>query len=189
MTVLMWLVLGYHLASRLAYVIYAGVALSRQKRFGSYTARWGVEPGFRRFRRIAAIVMINDGASFVVACLVTRHTLHLTLPAAVVIPVGALLVFLGVATKVWAGAALGARAYYWYDFFNPAAVIPQGRGPYRVLRNPMYTVGYLPTYGLALLAASLPGLAAAVFDQAAILVFYQLVEKPHVEQLGGAGGT
>jgi len=100
MTVLMWLVLGYHLASRLAYVIYAGVALSRQKRFGSYTARWGVEPGFRRFRRIAAIVMINDGASFVVACLVTRHTLHLTLPAAVVIPVGALLVFLGVATKV-----------------------------------------------------------------------------------------
>jgi len=189
MTVLMWLVVGYHVASRLAYVGYAGVALSRQKRCHSFTARWGIEPGFRRFRRVAAIVMINDGASFVVACLVTPHTLHLALPAIVVLPVGALLVFLGVAVKVWAGAALGARAYYWYDFFNPAAVIPQGRGPYRVLRNPMYTVGYLPTYGLALLTASLPGLAAAVFDQAAILVFYRLVEKPHVEQLGGAGGA
>ena len=184
MTAFMWIVLAYHVASRLGYVGYVGVALWRQKRDRYFTDRWGTEPGFRRFRRVAAFVMINDGASLVAACLVTHGTLRTALPGAVVIPVGALLILVGVVTKVWAGAALGGRAYYWYDFFNPSAVIPQGRGPYRLLRNPMYTVGYLHTYGLALVTASLPGLAAAAFDQIAILLFYWRVEKPHVDEVG-----
>ncbi|MGH2668454.1 MAG: methyltransferase, partial [bacterium] len=55
--------------------------------------------------------------------------------------------------------------------------------PYRFLKNPMYTVGYLQTYGLALLTGSMPGLVAALFAQAAILLFYLLVEKPHFDKL------
>ena len=47
----------------------------------------------------------------------------------------------------------------------------------------MYTIGYLPTYGLALILRSFPGLIAAVFSQAAILSFYFLVEKPHFRRL------
>src|SRR2546430_13864094 len=51
----------------------------------------------------------------------------------------------------------------------------------------MYTVGYLQTYGVALLVASAPGLAAAAFSQAAIIAFYRLVERPHHQRLyGGA---
>src|SRR2546429_551970 len=56
-------------------------------------------------------------------------------------------------------------------------------GPYRFLRNPMYTVGYLQTYGFALVTRSWPGLAAALIDHVAILLFYQLVEKPHFEKV------
>jgi hypothetical protein len=47
----------------------------------------------------------------------------------------------------------------------------------------MYTIGYLQTYGLALMMRSLPGVMAAVFAQAAILAFYFIVEKPHFEKL------
>jgi hypothetical protein len=47
----------------------------------------------------------------------------------------------------------------------------------------MYTVGYLHAYGFALMCGSLWGLAAAVFDQAAILVFQHFVERPHVARL------
>jgi hypothetical protein len=49
----------------------------------------------------------------------------------------------------------------------------------------MYTVGYLPLYGLALFTMSLPGLLAAAFDQAAILAFYWSVEKPHFDRWTG----
>ena len=74
----------------------------------------------------------------------------------------------------------GGRAYYWYNFFAvPTSPPPPAGGPYRVLRNPMYTVGYLPSYGLALATASLPGLVAAAFDHAAILAFFYMVEQPH----------
>jgi hypothetical protein len=41
----------------------------------------------------------------------------------------------------------------------------------------------LQTYGFALITHSLPGLIAAGFAQAAILLFNLLVEKPHFERL------
>jgi protein-S-isoprenylcysteine O-methyltransferase Ste14 len=174
--------LAYHLASRLAYVLYIGFALARQERSASFTLRHGADEGFRRFRRVAATLMYNDAASFVVLCAVTRHTLRLDVPQDVTMVGGALLVLVGLFVKFWAAASLGAGAYYWRDFFLPAERAPAG-GPYPFLKNPMYTVGYLQTYGFALVTASLPGLIAAAVDQVAILAFYRWVEKPHVEKM------
>src|SRR6266513_2918236 len=177
-----WIVLAYHLASRLAYVLYVGVTLHRQDRTASLTRRYGAEAGFRRFRRAAAFVMANDAVSFGVLCFVSVNTLHVGLPRGLEIAVGAGLALIGIATKVWAAATLG-DGYYWHNFFTPAdRIVPKAAGPYRWLKNPMYTVGYLPVYGLALATASVFGLGAALFDQCAILTFYHLVEKPHFER-------
>ncbi len=175
--------LVYHLASRLAYVSYIGVALARQERDASFTRRYGADEGFRRFRRVAATLMHNDAASFVWLCVATRHTLRLDVPPGVMVGVGGLLVLIGLAVKFWAAASLAPGAYYWRDFFLPAERTEPAGGPYPFLKNPMYTVGYLPAYGCALIAASLPGLIASVLDQAAILAFYRWVEKPHVEKM------
>lgn len=180
-----WAALGYGLASRLAYVVYVGIALSRQERSGYFTRRWGTQGGFRRFRRVAALLMINDAVSFVVVCLVGWNTLRLDVPRGLEVATGALLVVLGVVTKVWAARAVGARAFYWHDFFSPVPTVATSTGPYRFLKNPMYTVGYVQTYGFALVSASLVGLVAAVFDQVAILTFYWWVEKPHFDRMHG----
>lgn len=191
MTLSTWqvLVLGYHLLSRLAYVLYVGYALRSEERSGAFTRPWGPEQGFRRFRRIAAFVMDNDWLSFVVVCGVSWQTLTLPLPRAVVIATGAVLVVIGTVTKIWAAATLGGRAYYWHNFFTAERAPLNTRGPYRFLKNPMYTVGYLLLYGLALVSMSLPGLLAAAFDQAAILVFHRWVEKPHFDRWsGGSAG-
>src|SRR3989449_65703 len=178
-----WIALAYHLASRLAYVLYVGLTLKRQDRTAHLTRRHGAEAGFGRFRRVAAFVMANDAVSFGMLCLVSANTLHLGLPRGLVIAVGAVLALVGVATKIWAAATL-RDGYYWRNFFTPAdRIVPKAAGPYRWLRNPMYTVGYLPVYGLALAASSAFGLVAALFDQCAILTFYHLVEKPHFERL------
>lgn len=179
--------LVYHLASRLAYVLYIGIALRQQERTGRFTRRHGVEQGFRRFRRVASTLMANDAASFVVLCIASGNTLRVELPLGLVVAVGAVLVLVGVGTKLWAAATLGGKAYYWYNFFTPPdRVVPSTSGPYRLLKNPMYTVGYLQTYGLALVTGSLPGLVAAVIGQAAILAFYQWVERPHFETRAAA---
>lgn len=186
----MWvgLTIAYHVASRLAYVVGVGVALTQQDRRQIFTRREGPEGGFRRFRRIASGLMINDGASFVLLSLVTRGTLSPpALAPALAIAVGAVLVLVGAATKLWAAWRLGSAAYYWHNFFAAGDRLrPDPPGPYRFLRNPMYTVGYLHIYGFALVCGSLVGLIAAAFDQAAILIFYHVVEKPHFDRLVNA---
>jgi protein-S-isoprenylcysteine O-methyltransferase Ste14 len=179
-----WVVLGCHIAARLAYVGYVWVALTRQEQDGWWTKRWGIEGGFDRFRRGASLVMAIDAVSFVALCLVGSGTLPAVLPRGAAIAIGVVLVLLGVGTKLWAAATLGDKAYYWYNFFTPAApVVRASAGPYRYLKNPMYTVGYLQTYGFALITASLAGLIASVCDQAAILLFHWRVESAHFERV------
>ncbi len=180
---MIWAVLAFHVAARIAYVGFIWVGLVRQQASDWWTRRWGTEGGFAKFRRGAWFVMLIDGVSFVAVCLVDRGTLPATVPRVPAIVVGVALALLGIGTKLCAAATLGDKAYYWYNFFTPAArVAPAVTGPYRYLRNPMYTVGYLQTYGFALVTGSLAGLAVSLFDQAAILAFYWRVERTHFEQ-------
>lgn len=175
---------GYHVASRLAYVLGVGIVLGREERRRARGERGGAAIRFRRFRVFASILMMNDVASFGVLCVVTWHPFVRDLPSTLLWALGLILILSGVATKAWAARRLGGKAFFWYDFFEPGQVkSPYPPGPYRFLKNPMYTVGYLPAYGLGLVCGSMPGVIAATFDQAAILIFYRMVEKPHLERL------
>jgi len=177
------LALAYHLTSRLAYVLWVGWALRRERGTSHYARTYGAEVGFRRFRRGATALMNNDAVSFVVLCLLTRGTLPIAAPWWHLVALGAVLAGVGIGVKLWARAAAGSDVYYWRDFFStPAAPLEPAAGPYRYLRNPMYTVGNLQLWGLALGVASFPGLGAALFDHSAILLFNQLVEQPHVNR-------
>lgn len=178
---------AYCIASRLAYVLFTGIALRRQERTEAYTRAWGVEGGFQRFRRIVSVLMVNDVFAFGLLCVVTRDTLDVGMPRLAVILVGVALVAVGISVKVWATNTLGGDAYYWYNFFSP----PRSprvvlAGPYRFLANPMYTVGYLQAYGWALITGSMTGIWAAAFLHFSILVFYFAVEKPHFQRLNGS---
>lgn len=181
-------VLAYAILSRVAYVSFVGWALRREDRDGHYVTRFGPSEGFRRFRRRAAVVMNHDAFAFILLCVLTRNTWMLPVRPALTVAIGAALAIAGLGIKLWAARTLGSDAYYWHNFFEPeAAVGPVATGPYRFFRNPMYTVGYLQTYGLALITRSLPGLIAAAFSHAAILAFHFLVEKPHFERLHRSG--
>lgn len=177
-----WAVFGIHLVARAAYVGFVWVALRRQDRHGSWTRRWGVEGGFRRFRRVTSILMALDAATFIAVCLVGRSTLPPFLPRGVVVGVGVPLIIIGIATKLWAARTLGEKAYYWYNFFTPTRQVTRvATGPYLYLENPMYTVGYLQAYGFALVTGSVLGLVASLVDQTAILQFHRSVERVHLD--------
>jgi protein-S-isoprenylcysteine O-methyltransferase Ste14 len=177
----------YCIVSRLMYVLFAGIALRRQERNAAYTRVWGVEGGFRRFRRAVSVLMLNDVFAFGLLCVVTRDTLEVGVPRLALIALGIALVVVGIWVKVWAAKTLGGDAYYWYNFFAPPkAPHVVLAGPYRFLSNPMYTVGYLQAYGWALITGSVTGLWAAAFLHLTILVFYFVVEKPHFQRLNGS---
>lgn len=181
---MIWTALAAHVAGRLAYVGFIWAGLARQQASGWWTARWGVAGGFAKFRRGCSLVMVIDAVTFVAVCLAGRGTLPAAVPRWPAVAVGVVLVVVGVGTKLWAAATLGDKAYYWYNFFAPDT--PSARsvnGPYRYLNNPMYTVGYFQTYGFALITGSVAGLAASLFDQAAILLFYWRVERTHFAEV------
>src|SRR5207245_10725826 len=111
-----------------------------------------------------ALLLYHDCVPLVALALLTRGTPYLPLPLAWRLA-GAALVALGVAVKLWAAATLGADGYYWRDFFEPETrPAPTIAGPYRWLRNPMYTVGYLHSYGITAVAASVSGSIRGVFS-------------------------
>ena len=180
----------YLVASRLAYVVGVGFALTQQDRKQFFTRRYGVDGGWKRFRSIASPIMLNDGIAFVTLNVMTMNTLAIDVPRVAVIIFGFVIGITGIVVKVWATATLGPKAYYWHNFFAPHdAPAPKATGPYKYFKNPMYGIGYLQTYGLALVLGSLPGLIAAAFMQAGIFAFNHFVEKPHFETLRGPVGA
>jgi protein-S-isoprenylcysteine O-methyltransferase Ste14 len=182
------MVLGYYVGGRVLYVLTTALLLRTQFLHRSFTRRWGPEGGFLRFRSIVSVVMNHDAACFIVLCWTSRDVLPRTsLPQWAAWTAGGALILGGFLVKFWAVATIGKNSYFWEAFFFP----PQDReysvsGPYRWFMNPMYTVGYLPCYGLALAFYSVDGLLAAVFAQATILTMCALIEVPHTRALQNA---
>ena len=170
-----------------------GTILLRQDRSRWFTHRYGLEGGYLKFRSIASTLMNLDAVLFIVVCVVTRATLDTPWPTIVRVAIGVVGIVIGVGVKLWARRALGPDLYYWRNFFVPEEHNSQPRGPYKYLDNPMYTIGYLHAFGLALVFDSAPGLVLAAFMQFAVLVFYRIVERPHFLELNrrrnGVGRT
>lgn len=99
---------------------------------------------------------------------------------------GAALMAAGLFYKIWAAYTTGLDTYYCRDMFLGRAIGPTGElvssGPYRLVRNPMYSVGNLQAYGWAVWSRSVEGLAIAALFQAGIYVFYHLYERPFVKR-------
>ena len=172
------------IVSRLVYAGFVTIALRRQERDAVFTRVAGAQAGFQRFRRWAAVLMNTDAACFILLCILTPRTFQSPVPVPLTIAVGVALIALGLGVKLWAARTLGPNAYYWVNFFDPSQTQgPVARGPYRYVANPMYTIGYLQTYGLALVFRSWPGLLAAAVAQTAILIMYFTVERPHFNRL------
>lgn len=142
---------------------------------------------YARFRIGAQLVMHNDVTALIVLCWVTRNTFDPGIPPWAVWTIALTLGAIGFGIKAWAASAIGDDGYYWRDcFFPPRHSTASLAGPYRWIKNPMYTVGYAHAYGLALAVYSLYGLIASAYYQIAILTFLVLIEKPNFNRVYAA---
>jgi len=144
-------------------------------------ARLGEERAFRAYETLAGLMFLNQGLG--VGCMAALHAprWEQVVPAPLVLAAGVALFVVGLVFKLWATLTVGVDVYYFRDMFlgRPLAPACDG-GPYRFLRNPMYSVGQLQGYGYALLYGSLPGLVAAGAGHLLIYVFYVVAERSFV---------
>ena len=172
------LAIGWYAFSRLAYVGFLCGALLHTSGRDAPADPAAQQAAWLRFRRRVSIVMDNDAAAFCALNVITRGTLDVGLSVAWTAVLGTFLGVFGLAVKAWATASLRPGAYYWRNFFLPAErAHVSAEGPYRWLSDPMYSVGYLPLYGLAVFMRSLPGLVGAAVAQATMLFLVARVER------------
>src|SRR5579862_8373506 len=181
------LALAYFLAARLAYVMYTSLELRAQSLRLGLESPQVAEVRHEAFHRRVLRLQNLDGIAFLSLCVATRSTLPFDGWEPAFLASGIALIVVGFGTKAWAVRCLGASSYTWHDFFVPKEKFePCHTGPYRFFKDPMYTLGYLQTYGIALLCDSWYGLAASLFAQASILIVNEVVEKPHFRRLCNA---
>jgi protein-S-isoprenylcysteine O-methyltransferase Ste14 len=144
-------------------------------------ARLGEERAFRAYETLAGLMFLNQGLG--VGCMAALHVsgVEQAVPAPAVLAAGVALFVVGLVVKLWATITVGVDVYYFRDMFlgRPVAAACEV-GPYRYLRNPMYSLGQLQGYGYALLYGSLPGVVAAAAGHLLIYTFYVVAERPFV---------
>lgn len=143
--------------------------------------RLGERRAWRGYESLLGLMFLNQGLGVGAMAALSLQGLHLPDAAPWVRGVGGLLMFVGISVKLWATWLVGVDTFYYKDLFlRRAAGQLVGRGPYRVLSNPMYGVGQLQGYGYALLAVSPLGLLAAGVGQLLTYAFFFAVERPFV---------
>ncbi len=181
------LAIVYNLACRFTYMFFVGSTLRRRDRREGPESLVQADAAFRKFEWKAAVVVNNDAIGVVCLCLATRNSFEVPWGSWALVALGTVLIVGGLVIRLWAAATLGFTNYFWKDFFLPPDFKGDGcrKGPYRFLKDPMYTVGYLPGWGVAMVLFSWPGLIGMAVEHLSIFVFVRLVELPHVRRLYG----
>jgi protein-S-isoprenylcysteine O-methyltransferase Ste14 len=90
----------------------------------------------------------------------------------------------GLVVKISAANAVSIEIYYWKDMFLGRKISDFViSGPYRYLKNPMYGIGQLQGYAIAIWYGSEYGLIAAFLNQFLLFTFYFLIEKKFIRRV------
>lgn len=104
-------------------------------------------------------------------------------PQAIVMVVAPLLFSVGLVVKIWSAYVVGIPIYYWKDMFLGRKVTDFViTGPYKYFNNPMYGIGQVQVYAIALYYTSAYGIIFGAINQILVFSFYFIVEKPFIKR-------
>ena len=136
------------------------------------------------FRRAVDLILMSD---FIAYCLFAfacggRPTGEMWAMTAARWLGGWMLILFNLWVKLDAHRVVKDFAWYWGDFFFLIDQNLTFDGVFELAPHPMYSIGYVGFYGIAMLAASYKVLFISIFGHAAQLVFLAFVESPHIEK-------
>lgn len=138
----------------------------------------GEQQGYLVYEAVMGFLFFANGTAIGYINIAFKDSLPIAMDEAIVRPVAAVLFMIGWVVKIWATKVGGIDIYYWKDMFVGRKISRfVAEGPYRFINNPMYGVGQLQTYAVALWYQSLYGLLAALVYQLLVFTFYHIQEK------------
>lgn len=175
----------YFVCSTLLYVGWVFLVLPRRGLRLQLIRNMGEEEAYRLHEGILGFAYFHNAMALSYTARCTQHTgLWLQGYTPILLIAAMLLMIIGTSVKLWAAMCVGVPVYYFKDMFlgRPVAAFAAG-GPYRYLRHPMYGVGQLQVYGMALYYHSAYGLLFALLNQVLVFAYCYLLEKPFVKRV------
>lgn len=144
--------------------------------------KFGEEQAYLYYEGVLGFAFFHNGISL---SHISQSTANLywcdIIPHALLLSLSVLLFIAGFATKIWAAYIAGIPVYYYKDMFLGRKISNfVVKGPYRFLSNPMYGVGQLQVYAIAIYYHSVYGLLFGLLNQALVFSYYYLLEKPFI---------
>lgn len=144
--------------------------------------------GYLVFEAILGLIFFHNASSIGYITSSTPGNLLGFLPKSFIFAISAILQIFGFSMKIWAAKAVSIDIYYWKDMFLGKKITDFAEtGPYKYFNNPMYGVGQLTGYALAIYYGSRYGLTAVILNQILLFSFFYAVETKFIKRvyLGG----
>jgi len=175
---------AYFVISTLLYIGFIFLVLPENGLRHWFISRYGEERGYRVYEAILSVLFFHSGASVGYVSLTTSGEIFRSLNQDLLFWLALIISGVGLTVKVWSAKVVGVDIYYWKDMFLGRKITSFAvEGPYKYLSNPMYGIGQLQAYGVAIMFGSAKGLIAALIYQCAIFIFYHSAEKNFIQRV------
>ncbi len=174
----------YFIFSEVFYMSFITIVLSKNGLRHWFIRKWGNEnEAYLAFEAILGFLFFHNLVSIGYVASSSQGNLFRFIPGILLLIVAAMMFFAGFTIKIFAAKAVTIEIYYWKDMFLGKKISNfVVTGPYKYFRNPMYGIGQLQTYAIAIWYESKYGLIAAILNQLLIFSFYYLVERKSIKR-------
>lgn len=174
----------YFVGSTFVYIVFIFLVLPEHGLRLALTKKLGEEQAYLYYEGFLAFAFFHNGASLTFISQSSVGSGYWgDLPPFIVLGVVVILFSVGLIVKIWAAYVVGIPIYYWKDMFVGRKVSDfVVTGPYKYFSNPMYGIGQLQVYAIAIYYNSVYGLIFGAINQALVFLFYFTVEKPFIRR-------
>ena len=172
----------YFIISEVLYIGFISVVLSEKGLRHIFHAKWKNEnEAYKAFETILGFLFFHNAVSIGYVASSTPGNLLDFLNKDMLLIIVTLMFVTGFLVKITAANVVSIEIYYWKDMFLGRKITDfVVSGPYKYLNNPMYGIGQLPAYAVAIWYGSVYGLMAAVLNQILIFSFYYFIERKFI---------
>jgi protein-S-isoprenylcysteine O-methyltransferase Ste14 len=174
--------MGYFAISTIVYLGFIFWVLPQHGFRIKLMERFGEEDAYAYYEGFLAFAFFHNGASLTFISQSSAGSgFWSDVPQLIIVLIAGVLFVTGLVVKIWSAYLVGVPVYYWKDMFLGRKVSDfVASGPYKYLNNPMYGVGQLQVYAMAIYYNSVYGLLFAVINQLLVFLFYFTVEKAFI---------
>ncbi len=175
----------YFALSEVFYIGFITIILSEKGLRHWFVKKCGNEnEGYLVYEAILGFLFFHNGISIGYIASSSPSTLLNFIEKEFLFLIVAFLFIGGFMVKILAAKAVSIEIYYWKDMFLRRKISDfVVTGPYKYFSNPMYGIGQLQAYAVAIWYGSWYGLIATFLNQLLIFSFYYLVEKKFIRQV------